>query len=72
MKNELKEFNIPVKFLFEGLFKIKARNLDEAIDIVDHSCGMTISNGVVTSASEDIVDWYFPCHPDKTIVRPLD
>ena len=63
----MRNFDIPVTFSFSGTFKIKARNIGEAIEHAQKHCGMTTERGIHSSLPCEDVDWDFPCHPEKTI-----
>ena len=65
----MEEFEIPTKFIFDGVFKVKAKSLSQAIEYVDKHCGMVIGvRGIHSSLPEEDVDWDFPCHPEKEIL----
>ena len=61
-------FFIPVKFVFKGVFKVKANTLEEANNIVDKQCGM--NSGEIHTQSPDNVDWEF-CTTPVTIIDPM-
>lgn len=62
----MKTYRIKASFTFNGEFYVKAEDKDEAKQIVDTECGMTI--GHVTSIADDkTVDWNFDMIPEKKI-----
>ncbi|MFA7219002.1 MAG: hypothetical protein WC119_00555 [Synergistaceae bacterium] len=63
-------YEVPVKFTFDGVFKVKAKSREEAVELVKNDCGMTMTNGVHSSLPEGNIDWEFPCHPEKEIGEP--
>ena len=66
LKEEDKTFTVPVKFVFEGKFFIKAGSQEEAERIVKEDCAMT-HRGVHTSVCDDTVTWDFPVHSEKIV-----
>jgi hypothetical protein len=62
-----KTFTIPVKFVFEGKFFIKAESQKEAERIVKEDCAMTLGSGVHSTLNDGDVDWDFPVHADKIV-----
>jgi hypothetical protein len=62
----METFEIPVRFVYNGVFEIKADNLQEAMDNVIHNYGMCGCN-IHSTLNNDRVDWEFPTHPDKEI-----
>lgn len=61
-----KTYTVPVKFVFEGKFFIKAGSQEEADKIAEDSCGMT-TGGIHSALCDDIVNWEFPKHSDKIV-----
>ena len=66
-EEEDKIFEIPVKFTFEGFFKIKASSKEEAEENAEKHCGM-IRGDVQSTLNDEDVDWNFPIHPDMEIL----
>jgi hypothetical protein len=64
-----REFVVRTRFVFKGAFFVKARNKDEAKELVEKHCGMTLRRSIHTSLPCEDVDWDFPVHPDKSIGR---
>jgi hypothetical protein len=64
----MKKFAVKTRFIFTGTFFIAAEDKEEARKLVDHSCGLVLGRTIHSSLSEEIADWDFPTHPDKTIV----
>jgi hypothetical protein len=62
-----KVFAVKTKFIFSGKFFITCENKKQAKEIVNEHCGMTTISGIHTTLPKEIVDWEFPCHPDKII-----
>jgi hypothetical protein len=67
----LKTFEIPVSFVFDGVFKIKAETVEQAEGMVLRDCAMILKPGCIhSSLQDDEVDWEFPVHAEKTIITP--
>lgn len=64
----MKTFYIETRFVFSGVFEIKAESKQEAIKKAEESCGMTLSSGIHSSLPDGQVDWEFASHPDKELV----
>lgn len=63
-----KTYVIPVSFTFNGKFVIKAESREAAENAVEQSCGLRLGE-VHSSLPDDQVDWRFPVHPEKTIIK---
>lgn len=68
MGEVMKEFKIKTRFVFEGVFKIKADNMNQAIEYVNKHCGLVMGGDIHTTLPDDMVDWDFRCHPKKEIL----
>jgi hypothetical protein len=62
-----KWFEVPVKFEFDGVFRVKAETPLEANIMVKEHCGMVRGGNIHSSLPDDEVDWDFPIHPEKTV-----
>ena len=62
-----KFYDVPVKFVFEGKFRIKAESRKEANLQAENNCHMTLSGGIESVLDDDEIDWDFPCHPKKIV-----
>ena len=63
-----KIYDVPVQFVFEGVFKIKANSLEQAKEYTEKHCGLVLGGDIHSTLPDDEVDWEFPCHPDKNIL----
>ena len=62
----MKTYKIKATFTFSGEFYVKADDKEDAREIVDAECGMTV--GHISSITEDErVDWDFDMIPEKKI-----
>jgi hypothetical protein len=59
---------VPVKYIFKGKYKVEAESRQEAEEKVKDSCWMT-SSGYGSTLSCEEIDWDFPMHPEKQIMR---
>ena len=71
--SQLKNLNMPkfkaqVRFTFEGTVNVTADSREESKRFLQDDFGMTIGN-IHTTSDDEISDWEFPVHPDKTIVN---
>ncbi len=64
-------FEIPLKFIFEGIFKIKAQSKEQAEEFVLKHCGLVIGGDIHSSLPDDEVDWKFSNHPEKKVGYPV-
>lgn len=62
-----KVYIVPVKFVFEGKFFIKAESKAQAKEYAENHCGMVTNNGIHSTLPDEDVDWEFPVHPQKVI-----
>ena len=60
-------FTVKTDFIFSGNFKVKARDVNEAIKIVENDCGLVLGGDIHSSLSEETVKWEFDMHPEKKI-----
>lgn len=67
MSTQKKVYTVPVKFVFEGKFFIKADSKEQAKEFADKQCGMVTNNGIHSTLSDEDVNWDFPVHPEKII-----
>lgn len=63
-----KVYKVKTRFVFEGVFKVRASSREEARQMVEDNCGMVMHSGIQSTLDDDEVDWNFSCHPDKKIV----
>jgi hypothetical protein len=63
-----KVYKVKTRFVFEGVFKVRASSREEARQMVEDNCGMVMHSGIQSTLDDDKVDWNFSCHPDKKIV----
>ena len=57
------------RFVFSGVFEIKADSRDQARDIVMNDCGLVMGSDIHTTLDDEEVDWDFNIHPEKKIGR---
>lgn len=68
MSTKKKVYTVPVKFVFEGQFFIKADSKEQAQEYAEKHCGLTlISNGIHSTLPDEDVDWDFSVHPQKIV-----
>jgi hypothetical protein len=70
----MKTYNIPTRFVFNGVFKIRAKSKTKAEEFVRLHCGMVaggngVHGGIHSSLPDEDVDWEFPIHPEKQIIK---
>ena len=63
-----KVYKVKTRFVFEGVFEVKAQSRVEARQMVQDNCGMVLHSGIQTTLEDDVIDWNFSCHPDKKII----
>jgi hypothetical protein len=57
-----KKYEVPVSYTFTGHYIITAENKEEALKIVDNSCGMALGTTIQSLRKE--ITWDFPTEPD--------
>lgn len=62
-------FNVKTRFIFNGTFKIKATSRKQAEEYALKHCGLVIGSDIHSSLPDDSVDWDFPVHPIKKIIK---
>ncbi len=60
-----KTYVVPVSFIFEGEFRIRATSKEEAQNFAKTSCGATAN--VHHNMDDSAVNWDFPVHPEKKV-----
>jgi len=63
----MKEFEVKTRFVFDGVFKVKALNRQQAEEFVQKHCGLVIGGDIHSSLPSEDIDWDFPVHPEKQI-----
>jgi hypothetical protein len=64
-----KRYAIRTRFTFTGTFLVNADTKAEAKECVKNNCGLDLGGKIHTCLSEEDVDWDFPIHPEKQIIR---
>jgi hypothetical protein len=64
-----KRYAVKTSFTFTGTFFINADTKMEAYERVEKDCGLVIGGKIHTCLAEEDVDWDFPIHPEKVIVK---
>jgi hypothetical protein len=62
-------FAVTTRFVFTGTFYTEAETKDQAKEYVEKDCGLVIGGAIHTSLSSEVMDWDFPVHPEKTILK---
>ncbi len=68
MPKEGNTYIVPVKFVFEGEFTVKAGSAAEAREKVIEECHLVMGQRIEAN-DDDIVDWEFDMHSEKVIGR---
>lgn len=64
-----KTYSVPTRYVFEGTFKVKAKNREEAKEKNLKHCGMVMGSGIQTTLPDNEIDWTFCNHPYKQVGR---
>jgi hypothetical protein len=64
-----RKYAVKTRFVFSGVFYVKAECKAEAKEYVEKHCGLVIGGDIHSTLSDEDVDWDFPVHPDKVIGR---
>lgn len=64
----MKTFTIEVSYTFTGTYQVNAESKQQAIEIVENSCGCVGPTYHTTLSDEQIPDWEFPVHPETKLV----
>ena len=63
----MKLYEVKTRFEFAGNFHITAESKTQAREYVEKHCGLVLNGPIHTTLPDDVVDWDFPVHPEKTI-----
>jgi len=63
----MKEFEVKTRFVFDGVFKVKALNRQQAEEFVQMHCGLVIGGDIHSLLPSKDIDWDFSVHPEKQI-----
>jgi len=66
-QKNMKEFEVKTRFIFEGVFKVKAETRQQAAEYVQKHCGLVIGGDIHSTLPDDDIDWDFNVHPEKEI-----
>ena len=71
--NKKKKYMVRTRFIFTGTVKVLAENVVEARRIVKENFNAVMRGENIKAASEVIIDWKFPLHPEKqtTMVKEV-
>lgn len=58
-------YKVKARFIFDGVFEIRAHTRKEAVQMAKIGCGMNI--GEIHTCYGTDVDWEFDCKPDKIV-----
>lgn len=67
-KNDMKQYEVKTRFVFEGIFRVNAKTPDEARENVEQHCGLVMGGSIHTTLNDEDVDWNFDIHPEKKVV----
>lgn len=63
----MKEFEVKTRFVFDGVFNVKALNRQQAEEFVQKHCGLVIGGDIHSTMPAEDIDWDFSVHPEKQI-----
>lgn len=63
----MKNYEVKTRFVFEGIFNVKAENRQQAEEYILKHCGLVIGGDIHSTLPDDAIDWDFRVHPDKQI-----
>lgn len=71
MKDEKqnKIYKIPVQFVFDGEFTIRAESRVQAEEYVKNHCGLCLGGNIHSTLPDEDVNWNFSLHSEKRIRR---
>ena len=64
---ENRSYQVKVRYIFEGIYTMKAETREEAVEMVQKHCGLVMGGSIHTSPDQNVVDWTFPIHPELII-----
>ena len=63
------KYDVRVRYIFEGTYKVVAEDCDEAERMVTEDCGLVLGGNIHTTRDDDeVTDWKFGSHPDMQIL----
>jgi len=60
---------VPTKFVFNGNFLVKAESPEQARQLVQEQCGLTLGRNIHTALDEESCTWEFDMKPEKITGR---
>jgi hypothetical protein len=63
----MKKYEVKVQFIFNGIFRVKAENREEARENIEQQCGLVMGGNIHTSLNDEEIDWDFNTHPETKI-----
>ena len=67
MDKDIKTFQVKTKFIFEGIFEVKAQNREQAREFIEKHCGLVIGGNIHSTLPDEDINWEFSVHPEKEI-----
>jgi hypothetical protein len=67
MNENIKTFQVKTKFVFEGIFEVKAQSKEQAREYIEKHCGLVIGGDIHSTLPDEDIDWEFSVHPEKEI-----
>lgn len=55
----MKQYEVKTRFVFNGTFRVKAENREEARENVERHCGMVMGGSIHTTLNDEDIDWDF-------------
>jgi hypothetical protein len=65
----MKKYEVQVKFIFGGIFRVNAENREEARVNIEQDCGLVMGGGIHSNLNDEDIDRDFNTHPGKKIVH---
>jgi hypothetical protein len=64
-----RRYTVKTRFAFTGIFVVTAENRKQAEEYVKKHCGLVIGGDIHSTLPDDEVNWDFPVHPDKAVLK---
>ena len=62
-----KVYTIKTKFVFEGVFFVRANNKAQAKQYIKDHCGLVIGGNIHSTLPDEDINWNFCLHPEKIV-----
>lgn len=67
----MKIYEVKARYVFDGIFRIKAESRKEARESIEKYCGLVMGGSIHTTLGDEDIDWNFGIHPATKIISVI-